>query len=367
MTNRLRVDVEPLSEQRWSKIEDGLAARLELEERRSQVRRAERAFGPVRRAWLAAAFVAAGLALALVLLPWRSEPAAIDAPSRISTGMSASRLALPGLTLDVEPESAVVVSAESAQGLLLVLDRGSIVCQVAPRPSDAPVVVQAGTARVRVLGTRFRVTRLGEGAEVEVSQGAVEVTSGGRLFQVGAGERWASQEATAQASDPTPSSADDAVEPEASEEHQSEGDRAVVDAPPEERATPRAASPRKSARAASAPPSMAPVRAESSPAGEEAAPGEPPVEPEPPKRSAQAVFEQATALERSDPKRAAELYRSLEAGGGSWAQNALYARGRLAASRGNRSEARRLLERYLAQYPNGSNAEDARAVLQRIR
>jgi TolA-binding protein len=79
------------------------------------------------------------------------------------------------------------------------------------------------------------------------------------------------------------------------------------------------------------------------------------------------LFEEATALERSNPERAAELYGGLESGSDSWAQNALYARGRLQASRGNRAEARRLLELYLERFPNGSNAEDARAVLKRLR
>ena len=75
----------------------------------------------------------------------------------------------------------------------------------------------------------------------------------------------------------------------------------------------------------------------------------------------------ATALERSDPARASRLYRQVESGSDSWAQNALYARGRLEASRGNTGEARRLLEQYLARFPRGSNAEDARAVLRRLR
>jgi outer membrane protein assembly factor BamD (BamD/ComL family) len=79
------------------------------------------------------------------------------------------------------------------------------------------------------------------------------------------------------------------------------------------------------------------------------------------------VFEQAALLERSDPAQASKLYGSLESQGDSWAQNALYAQGRLEATRGNRAEARRLLERYLERFPNGSNAEDARAVLARLR
>jgi hypothetical protein len=86
-----------------------------------------------------------------------------------------------------------------------------------------------------------------------------------------------------------------------------------------------------------------------------------------PPLSPQAVFEQATLLERTDPERASKLYGTLDSSGDSWAQNALYARGRLEATRGNRVEARRLLELYLGRFPNGGNAEDARAVMKRLR
>ena len=82
--------------------------------------------------------------------------------------------------------------------------------------------------------------------------------------------------------------------------------------------------------------------------------------------SPQTVFEQATLLERTDPERASKLYGTLASRGDSWAQNALYARGRLEATRGNRVEARRLLELYLDRFPNGGNAQDARAVLKRL-
>ena len=56
--------------------------------------------------------------------------------------------------------------------------------------------------------------------------------------------------------------------------------------------------------------------------------------------TAQTRFEAASALERSDPARAVELYRGLESGSDSWAQHALYAHGRLEAARGNRTQAR---------------------------
>src|SRR5690606_34835686 len=157
-----------LPEQRWAKIERSLIARL-----REGSQDLERL--PQRRArklglgvWLAAA--AAIATLAAVVLAVRSLPDAtpIEYPSRITTGSSPSHLALPGLALDVEPQSAVVVGAETPQGLLIVLDRGGIVCRVKPRASDAPLIVQAGAARVRVLGTHFNVTRQGETARVRV-------------------------------------------------------------------------------------------------------------------------------------------------------------------------------------------------------
>jgi hypothetical protein len=50
-----------------------------------------------------------------------------------------------------------------------------------------------------------------------------------------------------------------------------------------------------------------------------------------------------------------------------WAPNALFARGRLLAARGNTALARQLLTRYLTSFPHGTNADDARAVLGRLR
>jgi hypothetical protein len=237
--------------------------------------------------------------------------------------------------VDVEPQSAVVVGPETPHGVLIVVDRGSIVCQVAPRASDAPLIVQAGEARVRVLGTRFRVTRLGESARVKVQEGVVEVSSRGGSFRVRAGEEWPAEPVAAEPAETVavPSS----PVPVADATNRTSG------APG--RSTPAAARNRSAS---------AVVPADDGRASE-------------PPPSRQSVFEQAALLERSDPAQASKLYGSLESQGDSWAQNALYARGRLEATRGNRAEARRLLERYLERFPNGSNAEDARAVLARLR
>jgi len=333
------VQVEPLSGQRWSKIEGTLWSRLELEP-------ASLAAAPlpprssVRGRWgllVAAAVCALGVAILVVgVLPQRAN---VEQPSRITTGATPSRLALPGLSLSVEPQSAVVVGADTPQGLLIVMDRGSIVCQVAPRPSDSPLIVQAGDTRVRVLGTRFRVTRLQESARVEVQEGVVEVSARGRVVRLRAGEAWAS-ETTPATPVPSVSTVETARAAEPSASGSAAADRSVPQSN-RSRSTPAAARPAEALASSTLPKDSAP--------------------------SPQAVFEQATALERSDPRRASELYRSIESGSDSWARNALYARGRLAAAQGNRAEARQLLQRYLERFPRGNNADDARAVLRRLR
>lgn len=384
MKNRLHIEVEPLSEQRWARIERSLMERAELERfhPRSQpveapaVRRSS-TWGV--RSLLAAAALLATLALVVFAGRWLPDRASADHPSRITTGLSASHLALPGLNLDVAPESAVVVGTETAEGMLLVLDHGSIVCEVAPRDEHAPLIVLAGATRVRVIGTRFSVTRLDERAQVKVFEGTVEVSAGGQSSRVGAGEQW-----------PTPLAQDVTQDPEAESGEDEPGQSAkptTISQPEPRREPPSLAqaarerlgpiqeSPKSDGdttkdrpRASPAPqPRSSPtdtVAEGSAAVPEGAATSDETVEP---RRSPQAIFEEATGLERSDPTRASELYQKLESQGGSWARNALYARARLAASRGNVGEARRLLERYLERYPRGSNAEDARAVLRKLR
>lgn len=333
------IQVEPLSEQRWSKIERSVLSRLALEGNTAtnSMPLARSRWGG--RAWfLAAAFVTA-VCGAVLLARGLPERASVEHPSRITTGSTSSHLALPGLSLDVEPQSAVVVGAETPQGVLIVIDRGSIVCEVAPRANGAPLIVQAGEARVRVVGTRFRVTRAGESARVKVQEGVVEVSSRGGTIRVQAGEEWPADLARAEPLE----RAEVLAVPSAALPTLDDASKRAGSSP----ARPAAAAART--RATSAVPAV-----EGPPAQE-------------PPRSRQAVFEQAALLERSDPARASKLYASLESRGDSWAQNALYARGRLEATRGSTAEARRLLEQYLERFPNGSNAEDARAVLSRLR
>ncbi len=48
---------------------------------------------------------------------------------------------------------------------------------------------------MRVVGTRFRVTRVGEGAQVAVDHGIVAVSAHGATVSVGAGETWPAETA----------------------------------------------------------------------------------------------------------------------------------------------------------------------------
>jgi hypothetical protein len=336
-----RLEVEPLSEQRWAKIERSVftSLKVEIEKPRDVPVARRRSVG--FRFGLAAAAIALLCVSALVVVRLGGTPV-VAPPSRIITGSSASHLTLPGVSLDVDPQSAVVVDGEPGRALLVVLDRGSIVCEVAPRSHDAPLIVQAGAMRVRVVGTRFTVTRIGDSAQIAVSHGAVEVSILGQTRRVQAGEVW------------PPPAAPRLSASQAGTNPSEPGPEASVSALPRTPAPVVNARPRAAQRRGNTGDHAAPSAAEQPDATEAA-------------RSRQSVFEEAAALERSDPTRASELYRSLEAGGDSWSQNALYARGRLAASRGNAAGARALLALYLQRFPRGSNAEDARAVLQRLR
>lgn len=338
MTHKpLPVEVEVVSQRRWAKLERSLFSRWDEEQRR--LREAESrpsratAMRPAGRvvALSAVAFLAVAASI-VCFVSWRSagESVALDHTSRIATGVNGSHLSLPGLTLDVQPESAVVVGSPSEHGMLIVLDRGGIVCEVAPRAPGAPLVVQAGSVQVKVVGTRFSVTRAGETARVAVEHGIVEVAEAGRVTRVGAAQTWPA-EAPAVAS-AKPSDAQDRAE------EGSVNDGSDLNSPP----------------------ATTTKRAGGTP-GRAAASGEAA------QARSQARFEAAAGLERSEPARAEELYRSLENGSDSWAQHALYAHGRLEAARGNTAQARQLLERYLIRFPKGPNSADARSVLDRLR
>jgi hypothetical protein len=289
--------------------------------------------------------LAASLLLAVLALS-RSNHSDAPTVSRISTGVTASHVALPGMVLDVGPQSAVVVSGNAEESALIVLDRGEVTCDVAHRRPGAPLFVQAGELSVEVVGTRFTVTRQDEVARVVVQEGLVRVKLRGRSTSVKAGESWPPPLTTATSSAPL------AAEVPRPSEQPSEQPEAVSSSGSSVGAL--------RAREPAARPRLVKEAKDAKDAKEE----NPTTTASPP--SVQHQFEMATRIEAKDPVEAIRLYEGIENSSSGWASNGLFAHGRLEAARGNRIAARRILTQYLRRFPAGANAPDARLLLSRL-
>jgi hypothetical protein len=361
---RIQVHVEPLTEPRWARIRyavyDQIAADAEVPgpvaTRQSPYRSeaAPKARAQAWRVWAAAAAVL--IAVTTTSLAVRTvvgRGGGLADPSRIATGAAASHVVLDGVTLDVAAESAVVVSGDATRGILVVLDRGSVTLDVEPRAARAGFVVQAGEVRVRVVGTRFGVSRWMDRASVEVERGTVEVDASGRTVRVHAGETWRSAD-SAETATAAPSSAAVVVAPSPAPSSRAMGEATSPERVDHGRirrhASEAPAGGGRTAKAAESAPD--PAAAKSMPAQQS---------------SSQQLYEEAAQLEVSDPARAIALYRQVVARGDSWLADALFAQGRLEAARGANAQARATLTEYLARFPHGSNADDARLLLDRTR
>jgi hypothetical protein len=344
-----RIEVEPLSEARWARVERAVFAKLDEEAASAAPVIDEPVAAPRGRARVAAAIVAACAVAAAVgglvaRSVWRSP--APQAGSHIVTAQGGSHVALAEAALDVGQSSELEVSGDDDHGVLVVLDRGRVDCEVAPRQGRPPFVVKAGEVRVRVVGTRFAVQREATGVHVEVQKGVVEVESHGEVERVSAGQSWPSvNEAPAAA--PATAVASAALTP-----------APTTPAP--------ASSPRRATSTASHPIAVSPSKPVTS--DEEPAPQvvAPPVAPRAPAATSQERYESAARIESTDPDAALAIYGDLARGDDAWSANALFASGRLEADRGQRDRARELLGRYLARFPRGANAADARDLLDRI-
>ena len=312
MDLRKKPEMEPLDEERWDRIEGRLFDRIDREGDHPLPQRSRPAL----------AFVLAGAAAAAVLgllsQSFNHTPVASMGPSRFVTHGDGSHIDLNGAALDVSPESALVVSGDDAHGMILVLDRGSVSCEVSPRGGRPPFIVQAGEVSVKVVGTHFTVRREGESASVQVDKGVVEVTARGELAVIRKGESWPPR---ALAADPPPP--------------------VTAPAPP---TLPRPATTTTTTTTATTTMTSGG-----------------PKSPTPEER-----YEAAAELEARRPDGSIAIYRELAKGDGPWAANALFAEGRLEADRGHRTEARQLLSDYLKRFPRGANADDARQLLQRL-
>jgi FecR protein len=405
-----KIDVEPLSDPRWAKIEKSIFAQLEHEQLDREPA-PKMASQPPPRAWRwrpAVALVMAGaMAAAIGALAMKTMfngPAApvASAPSRVVTASSDSHIALGESDVDVAPESAVLVSGDDDRGIMVVVDRGKVECEVAPRKGRPPFLVQAGDVRVKVVGTHFTVVRdaQGGGAHVLVAHGIVEVTSHGQTTTLHDGESWPAEEKAQTADTPTtvapvapvapvtpvlaPVTQMDPPAPAPRSASHSRNKSAPVPKaaslkqPPLIAANDPAAQPAALPAPVAAPPSLAAAAAATAPASVNPPPkteapttqppatvAPPPPQPAPP--SAQEMYEAAAQLEAQNPDGALATYRKIAGGGGPWAANALFAAGRLQAHRGRSGDAARLLDEYIARFPNGANAADARELLAKVK
>lgn len=364
--------VDALPELSWARIERGLWARLD-------------GTGPVavptrdrRWLWIAAPIAAAAVLVVIVIsrdagTTRDTRTARTDGvptasrgePARIVSGAGPTSVTFGDAHLTLEPETAIVMSRDAA-ARSAVLERGAASFAIAPRAGRTFVVV-AGDTRVRVIGTQFRVARLGEHATVDVEHGLVEVTYQGISTRVGPGQHWRSQRptevgATKTAHSQPPPARDDAppADPDAPPA-QAGDDSAATSSPVADDPQPAAGRTRaattatRDTRTATTAAADARAATRDARAAKQAAADRDRTE-----------YERLARLESRDAAAAIDGYLALSRGNGAWAANALYAAGRLAADRGD-TRAATFLSIYLRRFPKGANAVDARDLLARLK
>ena len=329
MTELGRPPIEPMSDVEWARVERGLWNRLEREEPAAR---------PVQRAqrwlWLAvpaAAVVAVVVAIALVTgerAPTTVTPAAPSSDlARVTTGAAPSSATFGDVYIELDATTALRADGDRAE-----LEHGGASFTVAPRGVRNHFVVEAGDARVRVVGTQFRVTRDGDRVAASVERGSVEITFRGRIVQVIAGQSWHSDapaivRQTIPLAPPPPPP--------------------VRVTPPPTQITPPPPLPR--------PPPAKPMPTRPTPVP---APRPVPIDDA-------AEFRRMSALEPTAPDAAITGYLAIAARSPIWAEPARFAAGRVAFDHHDR-RAELLLDDYLAHHPHGQNAIDARRMIDRL-
>lgn len=341
--------VEPLSDVAWARVERGLWTRLDNAPRADELRPEPR---PSRSRWWLVVPAVAAAAIALVVITRGDDEHGQDstvetADVRVVAPPTASTTAtFDDAHIELAPASAVVMRRDRP---ITVLERGSAWFSVAPRIDRPAFTVLAGDATVRVLGTRFRVARSDERITVEVDHGRVEVQYRDRVQFLGAHQTWSSGEPERVVLLDTTTQPGPAPEPPARVD--------PVDPPPRTTPTPPP------------PPKIKQPRVEPKPKPTaKLDPIDP--NPTPPDRPSvaqeQARFEQLATLEKTNPKAALAGYLEISRRGSRWAANALFAAGRLAFDHKD-PRAETLLTVYLKRFPNSPNADDARALLARLK
>ena len=178
-----------------------------------------------RRVWFAIpTFALAGVGLVALLWTGRHAPDSSIEVGEVGRAVESAdgevALALPdGIQVELDRRSRVRLQTVTPEEIRVALGKGSARFDVTPR-HPRQFVVDADDVEVRVVGTRFRVTRIeAEGPEparieIAVERGIVEVGDrrhGGEPHRLRAGERFSMPALSAAAEDSAPAAP--AVEP----------------------------------------------------------------------------------------------------------------------------------------------------------
>jgi hypothetical protein len=298
----------PTSEARRERVEREVFARLDAMRDIDH----SNAIAPVRvrrPMLLAAGFVAVAAAASLFFVVTRNTPAPQPTtPSLVVTPAGgSSRFTVGDSVIDAGSDTSVEVKQDKNGTTTLTLARGSVDCDVMPRPNRPPFRVIAGDVTVEVVGTRFEVSRTGNLIRVDVSRGKVKVHGNGEQRMLEAGESWASAQ--------------------------------VAIVTPPEPARPAVVEPQK----------------------QPAQPEQPEIEPaRPAKPIVQITPEQAwkAALATKDETRRARAYRTVANGNHTWAALSLFNLAELQAKT-DVGASLATLDELKRRFPNAGNAEDA--------
>lgn len=295
--------LEPLTQEAWKRIERDVFAALDADP--SAVTPPAVVAAPPRpqahKRWGGVALVAtlaAAAGLALFLNRSGDSESESSSLTHIETADAPVELNIAGSQIVVDSNSAALYGNFGGT-VQVVLESGSVRCDVSPRTGDELFIVHAADVEVRVVGTAFEVARHSGAVSVSVERGEVEVCRGAVCSRLKAGDSWPK--------------------------------RIVAAAPPvavetTERPERRKVKKHKSVRKSSV---------------------------------SEARYNRAMRLQRKDPAAAIALLRAIADGPERrWAAPSVYALGQIYAARGDARKARHWFNKYLKRYPSGQNRED---------
>jgi hypothetical protein len=301
--------VEALPDAAWGRVEHELWMRLDRNTTPPPPLRGRRWI------WLAVPALAIAAVL-LVMMRGQRSPSSDDAPARVVAGDAPSTVSFGDTHITLDARSALVMLSDRHT---VLLENGAAWFIVGPRGDRPAFEVRAGDATVRVIGTRFRVSREGEDVAVQVDHGVVAVAFRGNQLELTANQSWSS---------PHP-------------------DAGVV--------------------TASAPPATVPAVPDRAPSVPGVAHQAPTIAKSAPRCDADCSrYRALEQLEAKDADVAIKGYLELSRGSGKWAAVALYAAGRLASDRRD-ARAPALLSTYLHRFPTGENASDVSVLIDRLK